>query len=274
MAGGLRFAANCSMLFTEHPLLKRPSAARACGFDGVEFWWPFESAVPQGHDVDAFVSAMDASGVRLIALNFFAGDRAAGERGIVCRPDRVHEFRANLAVVAELGQRLGCRTFNALYGNIAPGDDASAARRTAVANLDAAAAAVDQFGGVIVLEPLSDPHPYPLRTSSDVLDVITTVRQSSGCRNLKVLADIYHLATNGDDIDFLFNSRLGEIGHVQIADAPGRHEPGTGTLPIRHYLRLLDDVDYAGWIGLEYAPTGQTAESLQWMGSGHWSGKR
>ena len=253
------------MLFTELPLLARPLAARRHGFDAIELWWPFDSAVPSAGEVQKLVGAVNDSGVRLIALNFFAGDRAAGERGIVCRPERVHEFRDNLAVVAEIGERLGCRAFNALYGNVYAGEDPSVARRTAVANLSAAAAVVDAFGGVIVLEALSDPQPYPLRTSQDVFDVIDAVRETHDRRNLKMLADVYHLSTNGEDIDALFSHRLGDVGHVQIADAPGRHEPGTGTLPIRRYLRLLDEVGYPGWIGLEYTPSARTSDSLRWL---------
>lgn len=253
------------MLFTELPLLSRPLAARRHGFDAIELWWPFDSAVPSGREVEEFVSAVSDAGVRLVALNFFAGDRAAGERGIVCRPERMHEFRDNLAVVAEIGERLGCRTFNALYGNIYPGEDPSVACRVAAANLAAAAAAVDDFGGVIVLEALSDPQPYPLRTSDDVIGVIDAVRETHDCRNLRMLADIYHLSTNGDDIEALFVHRLGDVGHVQIADAPGRHEPGTGTLPIQYYLRLLNEGGYPGWIGLEYMPTARTPDSLRWL---------
>ena len=113
----LRYAVNLSMLFTELPLLQRPAAAKAAGFDAVEFWWPFATAVPAEADVDAFITAVTDAEVQLIGLNFFAGDMPGGDRGLVSWPARSGEFRDNIDVTVGIGERLGCRAFNALYGN-------------------------------------------------------------------------------------------------------------------------------------------------------------
>ena len=125
MSHSLPYEVNCSILFTELPLLERPAAAKAAGFDAVEFWWPFAVAEPSDADVDAFVTAIQDAGVSLVGLNFFAGDMPGGDRGLVSWPARSAEFRANIPVVASIGERLGCKAFNALYGNRV--DDASAA---------------------------------------------------------------------------------------------------------------------------------------------------
>ena len=108
---------NCSILFTELPLLERPAAAKQAGFDGVEFWWPFTQAVPGDKDIDAFVAAISDAGVQLVGLNFFAGDMPGGDRGLVSWPARAAEFRDNIDVTVGIGERLGCKAFNALYGN-------------------------------------------------------------------------------------------------------------------------------------------------------------
>src|ERR671930_20824 len=104
----MKYAVNCSILLTDLPLLERPAAARAAGFEAVEFWWPFPDAVPTDREVDGFVRAIEDAGVRLIGLNFAAGDLPAGDRGFVSWPDRAQRFRDNVSVVAEIGRRLGC----------------------------------------------------------------------------------------------------------------------------------------------------------------------
>src|SRR2546429_6521818 len=113
----LRYDVNCSILFTELPVLERPRAAKAAGFDAVEFWWPFPEAMPSDLEVDAFIAAIRDAGVQLVGLNFFAGDMPGGDRGLVSWPARSAEFRDNVDVTVGLGRRLGCRAFNALYGN-------------------------------------------------------------------------------------------------------------------------------------------------------------
>jgi hydroxypyruvate isomerase len=257
----LRLDVNCSILFTELPLLERPRAARAAGFDAVEFWWPFPEAVPGDADVDAFVTALDDAGVQLVGLNFFAGDMPGGDRGVVSWPGREQEFRDNAAVVLKIAERTGCRVFNALYGNRI-GDVAPAVQDDlATENLTIAADAVARIGGTVVVEAVSGPQPYPLRTAADAFAVIDRV----GRDNVRFLADLYHLTVNGEDLDKVINDHTARTGHVQIADAPGRHEPGTGDMDIDGHLAKLHRAGYRGRVGLEYVPSGPSADSFWWI---------
>ncbi|MFI7483192.1 hydroxypyruvate isomerase family protein [Kocuria sp. M1R5S2] len=247
----MSYTVNCSILFPELPLLERPAAARAAGFDAVEFWWPFASSVPADREVDAFVGALRDAGVQLTGLNFNAGDMPGGDRGLVSWPARSQEFTDNLDVVAGIGARTGCRGFNALYGNRQEGVDPAAQDELGVANLARAARAVAPIGGTVLLEPVSGAFAYPLRTAQDALDVIARVR-ATGAANIALLADFYHLAVNGDDVDAVVEAHAAEFGHIQIADAPGRHEPGTGELPLRRWLDRSRELGYTGRVGLEY----------------------
>ncbi|MFI6505960.1 hydroxypyruvate isomerase family protein, partial [Nonomuraea typhae] len=247
---------NCSILFTDLPILQRPQAARKAGFDAVEFWWPFENAVPTGREVEAFLHSLADAGVQLTGLNFYAGNMPGGERGLLSHAPRAREFRENVAVVAEIGRRTGCRAFNALYGNRLDGISEQEQDELAVEQLRLAAAEVD---GVILVEPLSGAPRYPLTTAADVLRVLNRV----GLPQVKLLADLYHLAVNGDDVQAVLSTCSGRIGHVQIADAPGRGAPGTGDLPLAAWLTELDLAGYDGWIGLEYQDT--TAQPFAWL---------
>ncbi len=259
------FVANCSMLFTEFPLLDRAAAARAAGFDAVEFWWPFPEPVPDDRDVDAFVASIDSAGVALTGLNFFAGDLAGADCGVLSVPDRSARFRENVPVAIRIGERLGVTNFNALYGNRIPGVATAAQDELALGNLVFAAEQAASIGAGILVEPISGPKPYPLRRAADVGSVLSGLR-AAGTRNVGMLFDIYHLASNGEDIDAAISVHANEIRHVQVADVPGRGEPGSGSLHIRHYLDLLRSVGYGGRIALEYKPTtANTVTSLDWL---------
>ena len=260
-----RYAVNCSILFTELPLLERPAAAKAAGFDAVELWWPFESAVPDDADVELFERAIRDSGVQLVGLNFAAGDMPGGDRGLVSWPERSQEFRDNIAVTMGIGERLGCRAFNALYGNRVDGVDPAAQDDLGAENLALAATAAATIGGTVLVEPVSGADRYPLLTAADAVDVITRVEQDSGVSNVGLLADLYHLAVNGDDVDKVIAAHADRIAHVQIADAPGRNEPGTGTLPIVRQVEDLYAGGYDGWVGLEYKPSSTTDQSFDWL---------
>jgi hydroxypyruvate isomerase len=264
-AADLRYDVNLSMLFAELPLLQRPEAAAAAGFDAVEFWWPFDVAVPDDAEVDRFASAIADAGVQLVGLNFFAGDMPAGERGLVSWPARSSEFRENVAVTVELGRRLGCRAFNALYGNRV--DDAAAQEQDelAVENLALACDAAASADAVVLVEPGSGAPRYPLLTAADAVAVIERVEGASGVQNLRLLLDVYHLAVNGDDVEAAIDAHVGRVGHVQIADHPGRHEPGTGSLDLEGQLARLAAAGYRGNVGLEYKPSGESATSFDWL---------
>ncbi len=260
-----RLAVNCSILFTELPLLERPQAARAAGFDAVEFWWPFDTALPGDAEVDAFERAIRDAGVQLAGLNFAAGDMPAGDRGLVSWPQRSLEFRDNIAVTLGIGERLGCRAFNALYGNRVDGVAPAAQDELAAENLALAATAAGSFGATVLVEPVSGADRYPLLTAADAVEVITRVEREAGVTSLGLLADLYHLTVNGDDVSKAISTYAERIAHVQIADAPGRHEPGTGTVPIDQYLGELQAAGYDGWVGLEYKPSAATTESFAWL---------
>ena len=257
----LPYDVNLSILFTELPLLERAEAARALGFKAVEYWWPFDVAVPSGAEVDRFVASIVEARLTLVGLNFFAGDMAAGERGIVSTPGREAEFAESVDVAVHIAERLGCRSFNALYGNRIDGVDAAAQDEVALSNLDVAATAAARIGAGLVLEPLSGLDSHPLKTAADAFAVIDKL----GREDVRLLADLYHLATNGDDLDAVIAEYTPRIGHVQIADVPGRNQPGTGSLDIEGYLEKLQNAGYAGHVGIEYKPLGGSVESFGWL---------
>jgi hydroxypyruvate isomerase len=251
----MTYTVNCSILLTDLPLLERPAAAKAAGFDAVEFWWPFASSVPADAEVTAFERAITDAGVQLTGLNFNAGDMPAGDRGLVSWKGRCSEFKDNIAVVAGIGERLGCKAFNALYGNRQAEHSPEAQDELAVKNLVAAAEGVAAIGGTVLLEPVSGADRYPLKTAADALAVIAEVNEA-GADNIKLLADFYHLAVNGDDVEAVIENHAKDFGHIQIADNPGRGAPGTGELPLGEWIARSRDLGYEGYIGLEYkAPT-------------------
>ncbi|GAB3481113.1 hydroxypyruvate isomerase family protein [Nocardiopsis coralliicola] len=262
--GGLRPTVNCSLLFTELPVTERPAAAARAGFDAVEFWWPFEEAAPAAAEVDAFVDAIAASGTRLTGLNFFAGQLPGPDRGVLSHPHRAAEFRANLPVVADIAARTGATGFNALYGLRLPGVDPAEQDRVALENLLAAAEAVAPAGGTVLVEPLSGAPDYPLLTAEDGLAVVRRAR-AAGAANTALLADFFHLAANGDDPAAAVRAHAAEFGHVQIADHPGRGEPGSGSLDLAGLLAETRSRGYTGPVGLEYKPTGASADSFGWL---------
>ncbi|GAB3278025.1 TIM barrel protein [Sinomonas notoginsengisoli] len=257
----MTYTVNCSILLTELPLLQRPGAAKAAGFDAVEFWWPFAEAVPADKDVDAFIAALDNAGVQLSGLNFFAGDMPAGDRGLVSWKGRSGEFTDNIDVVVGIAERAGTTAFNALYGNRRDEFTPQEQDELGLNNLVAAAQGVAKVGGTVLLEPVSGTPAYPLKTAADALGVIAKTKEA-GVENVKLLADFYHLAVNGDDVAAVIEEHAKDFGHIQIADNPGRGAPGTGELPLGEWVSRSRELGYTGYIGLEYkAPQ---AEAFKW----------
>ena len=203
--------------------------------------------------------------MRLAGLNFAAGDLAGGDRGLVSWPDRAAEFRDNVEATVGIGERLGCRVFNALYGNRVEGADPAAQDELATEQLALAGRAAARVGGTVVLEPLSGAPRYPLRTAADAVAVFDRVAAATGVANLGLLADLYHLAGNGDDLDRVADEHAGRVAHVQIADVPGRGAPGTGTLDLDRHLERLAAAGYRGWVGLEYVADGPSADRFGWL---------
>ena len=255
-------AINCSTLLTELPVLERAAAARDAGFERVEFWWPFETATPSPQEVDAFAASIREAGVQLVGLNFFAGDMPAGDRGIVSHVGRELEFAENVDIVVSLGERLGCRAFNALYGLRVEDQDPAEQDETAVRNLELAAREVARIRGTVLIEPVSGAEAYPLKTAADALSIIDRVR-TAGTRNVKLLADFYHLAVNGDDVPAVIEEHAADFGHIQIADAPGRGAPGTGELPLHDWVRRSRELGYRGDVALEYKQ--ERATAFDWL---------
>ena len=261
----LPYLVNCSIMFTELPLSQRAAAAKAAGFEAVEFWWPFAGPVPRQTEIDAFTRSVRDAGVRLVGLNFFAGDLAGPDCGVLSIPARSAEFRDNVDVTVGIGADLGAAAFNALYGNRVDGARPEQQDELATENLVFAAKAAEAAGATVLVEPVSGPKPYPLRTAAEAVAVVDRVR-AAGAGNIGFLCDLYHLATNGDDVDAAIDRYADRVAHVQIADAPGRGEPGTGSLDLDRPLAALEAKGYRGWVGLEYQPsTGDTLASLAWL---------
>ncbi|SRR6266704_250109 len=262
-----RYDVNLSILFTERPLLERPAAAAAAGFDAVELWWPFADPVPSDRDVDNLVHAMADAGTRLVGLNFDAGNMPGGDRGLLSVPEWSARFRDNVDVTIGIAAETGCRALNALYGNRVETATAQEQDELGVENLARAAQAASRIGAVVLVEALNsyESPRYPLLSAADAIGVIERVRAVSGADNLRLLCDLYHLGRMGEDLGKVITTYADRTGHVQIADVPGRHQPGTGQLDFDHLLGLVSDSGYAGYVGLEYKPLGPSAESFDWL---------
>ena len=262
---GARFDVNCSILFTELPLTRRAAAARAAGFGGVEFWWPWQAMAPSDAEADAFVGSVKDAGVELVSLNFHTGDMAAGERGIVSHPARAADFRENVAAAVEIAVRTGCRRLNAPYGLRVPGSDAAEQDAVAAENLAFAARAAARAGASVLVEVINsvDIPGFPVDTSEKAVAVI----ERTGEPNVGLLADLYHLAKMGEDVADVLDRHRKSILHVQVADPPGRGAPGTGTLDFEPLFRQLAAQGYDGWTGLEYLPSdpADSATSFGWL---------
>jgi hydroxypyruvate isomerase len=259
-----KLAANISLLFGEKPYLERPAAARGAGFSAIETWWPFGAdPSPQLDEVDRFVEAVEGAGVELVACNLFAGEMPAGERGVISLPDRGDDLRSSMSALDRIAEKTGCRLFNALYGVRDERFDPEEQDAVAVENLSFAADAVRGRGGTILVEALAQGEngAYPLTSPAQVRDVI----ESTGRSNVRMLADVYHFAQNGFGYAEVLDDHLPLVAHVQIADAPGRNEPGTGEIDFEGLFRALDDLGYEGWVGAEYRPKDTTEAGLDWL---------
>jgi hydroxypyruvate isomerase len=265
-----RFNVNLSILFTELPLLERPAAAAAVGFTAVELWWPWvASPTPERAELDALRKAIEDAGVRLTGLNFYAGQLPGPDRGALSIPGEESErFRANIDVAAGFAASLGCGALNALYGNRVEGVDPAEQDALALENLVLAARAADRIGAVLLIEALNEPESprYPLVSAPAAVGVVDRVNEATGLDNAKFLMDLYHLSMNGEDLPSVIERYASRTGHVQIADAPGRGAPGTGSLPLEDLLDQLRKAGYDGWVGLEYKPGDRpSAEAFGWL---------
>ena len=251
-----KFAANLTMLFTELPFLDRFEAAAAAGFKAVEFLFPY--AWP----ADDIKQRLDAHGLTLVLHNLPAGNWDAGERGIACHPDRVDEFRAGVATAITYARVLGVGQLNCLAGIAPAGVGDAVLRKTLIGNLRYAAAELKQAGLRLLIEPINTfdiPGFYVNRTAQAV-----ALLDEVGADNAFVQYDIYHAQRMEGELAATLQTHLARIGHIQLADNPGRHEPGTGEINYTFLFAHLDRIGYDGWVGCEYKPATSTLAGLGW----------
>jgi len=249
-----RFAANLGFLFAEHDFLDRFARARAAGFTAVEF------ATPAPYEAGRLAQALAENGLECILMNLPMGDRARGDYGIACRPERGDEFRDGVARAIEYARALRCPRMNCIAGVARPGEDPARLRRTLVENMGFAAAAFKRAGLELLMEPLNDRDVpgFLVPRNRDMVRLL----QDIGADNVGLQFDLYHTSMMGDDPAALFDELRPWIRHVQFADAPGRGEPGTGRVPLERLFAHLDASGYRGWVSAEYKPTRRTEETL------------
>ena len=251
-----KFAANLSLMFNELGFLDRFAAARAAGFDAVEFLFPY------AFEPEQILGRLQRYGLKLALHNFPAGDWAAGERGFACDPRRISEFQDSVELALEYALDLGVSRLHCLAGKLPPNVAPGRAHATFVSNLRFAAAAFAPHGIDVLIEPLNDRDVpgYFLTHSSQAAGIIG----ESGAPNLFLQYDIYHMQRMEGDLAATLRRHLPLIKHIQMADVPGRHEPGTGEINFPFLFRLLDELGYDGWVGCEYIPQGDTVAGLGW----------
>lgn len=251
-----RFSANLSMLFTEVPFLDRFERAAQAGFEAVEFMFPY------AHSPQEIKARLDATGLKAVLHNLPAGDWEGGDRGIACDPARVAEFRAGVARGVAYATTLGVPQLNCLAGKAPDGADDALLRHTFVDNLRFAAAALHQAGLRLLVEPINryDIPGFYLQRTAQALSLLDEV----GAPNAFVQYDIYHAQRTEGELAATLAQHLARIGHIQIADNPGRHEPGSGEINYRFLFQHLDRIGYQGWVGAEYRPASTTEAGLGW----------
>ncbi|HKJ95731.1 MAG TPA: hydroxypyruvate isomerase [Gammaproteobacteria bacterium] len=252
-----KFAANLSMLFTERDFLDRFEAAASAGFKGVEYLFPYD------HSPEEIAARLGGNGLTQVLHNLPAGDWAAGERGIACHPDRVSEFRDGVDRAIAYARALGCRQLNCLAGRQPEGVSDELARSTLVENLGYAAERLRTEGVRLLAEPINtrDIPGFFLNHTAQALAIFDEV----GSDNVFLQYDIYHMQIMEGDLAHTMESNLDRIAHLQLADNPGRHEPGTGEINYPFLFDFLDGIGYEGWIGCEYKPRAGTEAGLGWI---------
>ncbi|WP_306027149.1 hydroxypyruvate isomerase [Stappia sp. MMSF_3263] len=252
-----KFAANLSMLFTEHDFLDRFQAAADAGFTAVEFLFPYE------FQPDEIAARLTAADLQLVLHNFPPGNWEAGERGIAILPDRVAEFRSGVDWAVAYATELGCPQLNCLAGLAPAGVDPALLRETLIDNLKYAAARLEKAGLRLLVEAINirDMPGFFLHHSDQAIAVMDEV----GADNLFLQYDIYHMQVMEGDIANRLERLLPRIGHIQIADTPGRHEPGTGELNYPFLFGHLDRIGYDGFVSAEYRPAASTEAGLDWF---------
>jgi hydroxypyruvate isomerase len=253
----LRFSANLSFLFQDLPFYDRIDAAALNGFRGVEYMSPYD------YEVAEIKRRLREHELTQVLFNLPAGDFAKGERGFATDPGRVDEFRAGVAAAVSIARELDCTRVNCLTGIAIPGLDPARARATLVGNLRHAAQALDTIGATLVVEPLNriETPGFVIGTTAEALSVI----DETGAPNFKLQYDVYHAQRAEGNVIATIRAQAARIGHVQIADSPGRNEPGTGELAYERILPVFEEIGYDGWIGAEYRPSRPVPATFSWL---------
>ncbi len=252
-----RFELNISILLKEVPFLERFPRAVNLGFGAVEFWWPGNELLPQ------VAEQLRTTGLRVALMNFDAGNMAAGERGFLNDPQHREHFRAHVPVAIAFAQRVGISQLNALVGNTLSHISREEQLDTVRENLVWAADQAAEAGIGVVVESLNtfENPEYLLSNTRDTLKLLDEV----GRPNLKYQYDVYHMQRMEGNIIATLQENIARIGHIQVADSPDRHEPGTGEIHYPHVLAALDALTYQGYIGLEYNPSTNSEASFAWL---------
>ena len=248
-----RFAANLSMMFTEHAFLDRFAAAADAGFEAVEYLFPYD------YPAEDIRARLDAAGLKQALFNCPPGDWNAGERGMAAIPGREQEFRETIEKALRYAEIIRPDRLHVMAGNAA----GKGAQATYIDNLSWAA---DRAGAwQLVIEPINtrDMPAYFLNRSDQAVAIIETV----GAANLQLQFDLYHAQIMEGDLTRRLEKLIGHIGHIQIAGVPDRHEPDDGELNLAHLMAALDRLGYRGWVGAEYRPAGRTEDGLGWFRS-------
>ncbi|MDQ3911323.1 MAG: TIM barrel protein [Actinomycetota bacterium] len=254
----MKFSANVSILFEEVPFVERFERAREAGFSAVEFWWP------SGEDLGEVESAVRDAGLKVALFNFDAGDMPGGDRGLLSDPERTRQFRENVPVALELAKRLGCRRLNALVGHELEGMKREEQLELAQENSAFAADRASEHGTEVLIEAVNtfENGPYLLYTTVQAAEFVKSVERE----NVKLQYDVYHMQRMEGNLVATLREYIAKIAHVQVADSPGRGEPGTGEINYPYVFGALEDLGYDGYLGLEYNPTlPTTEESLWWL---------
>jgi hydroxypyruvate isomerase len=254
----LRFAANLSFLFQEFAFLERFEQAAKLGFKGVEFMFPYEWSAAD------LKSVLGDAGLTQVLFNLPPGDWQAGERGLACVPGREEAFRRGLDLALEYAHRLGCHRLHAMAGITPDAIPAAQLEATFLANMAYAADCCASAGVSLFIEPINnriDMPGYWLSRPSEAFRLQSLVNSPA----LKVQLDLYHSAVMGEDSLALIEAHIDQIGHFQVADFPGRHEPGTGDIDFEVLLSAVEQSNFEGWIGCEYRPSQSSASSLAWI---------
>ena len=253
----LKFSANLTMMFNEVDFPDRFERAARAGFKGVEYMFPY------GWSKEQLVNELGKHNLEQVLHNLPAGNWQAGERGIACVPGREGEFQEGVGLAIEYAKALKCCRLNCLVGKVPQGKPSEKVRQTLVSNLGFAAKVLQKENIRLLVESLNHqdiPGFYLVRTE-DALRLFKEIDHP----NLWLQYDIYHMQIMEGNLTRTVLSNLSRIGHIQIADNPGRHEPGTGEINFTNLFRFIDEAGYDGWIGCEYTPAGKTEDGLQWV---------